>query len=56
MKEEIPIVIATSRHQIKVLKQLRQLWSQPGGGNTSILMSIDGLQREARDFAKVRKR
>ncbi|KAK7084463.1 hypothetical protein SK128_023058 [Halocaridina rubra] len=53
MKEQIPIVIASSRHQFKVLKQLRQLWTQAGGGNTSVLLSVDGLQKEGKDFAKV---
>ncbi|XP_066964287.1 protein O-linked-mannose beta-1,2-N-acetylglucosaminyltransferase 1-like [Macrobrachium rosenbergii] len=45
MKEQIPIVIATARRQSKVLKQIQQLWTQAGGGNTSILLSVDGLQK-----------
>ncbi|XP_063604100.1 protein O-linked-mannose beta-1,2-N-acetylglucosaminyltransferase 1-like [Penaeus indicus] len=52
-KEQIPVVIVTARKQYKVLKQLRQLWSQAGGGTTPILLSVDGWQKEARDFAGV---
>ncbi|XP_069950931.1 protein O-linked-mannose beta-1,2-N-acetylglucosaminyltransferase 1-like [Cherax quadricarinatus] len=53
LKEPIPIVIVTSRHQYKVLRQVQQLWTQAGGGNTSILLAVDGYQQEAKDFASV---
>ncbi|KAG7155648.1 O-linked-mannose beta-1-2-N-acetylglucosaminyltransferase 1-like 24, partial [Homarus americanus] len=53
MKETIPIVIVTSRHQFKVLRQLQQLWNQAGGGSTPILLAVDGYQQEAQDFAKI---
>ncbi|XP_050695667.1 protein O-linked-mannose beta-1,2-N-acetylglucosaminyltransferase 1-like isoform X2 [Eriocheir sinensis] len=51
VKEQIPIVIVTSRHQFKVLRQLHQLWTQPGGAITPILLSVDGGQQEAIEFA-----
>ncbi|XP_045127503.1 protein O-linked-mannose beta-1,2-N-acetylglucosaminyltransferase 1-like isoform X2 [Portunus trituberculatus] len=53
VKEQIPIVIVTARHQFKVLRQIRQLWSQAGGSVTPILLSVDGNQKEALDFAQV---
>nr|XP_027222653.1 protein O-linked-mannose beta-1,2-N-acetylglucosaminyltransferase 1-like [Penaeus vannamei] len=52
-KEQIPVVIVTARKQYKVLKQLRQLWSQAGGKTTPVLLSVDGWQKEAHDFAGV---
>nr|XP_045604574.1 protein O-linked-mannose beta-1,2-N-acetylglucosaminyltransferase 1-like isoform X2 [Procambarus clarkii] len=53
MKELIPVVIVTSRHQHKVLRQVEQLWRQAGGGATPILLAVDGFQQEARDLARL---
>ncbi|CAL4079816.1 unnamed protein product, partial [Meganyctiphanes norvegica] len=53
MNETIPIISITSRRQYKLLGQLRQLFQMAGGGTTPILLSVDGLQEEAKDFAEV---
>lgn len=47
MEEVIPVALVTAKRLHLVLRQVRQIWENPGGADTPLVMMVDGANPEA---------
>ncbi|KAK4308553.1 hypothetical protein Pmani_019758 [Petrolisthes manimaculis] len=51
--EVIPVALVTARRLHLVLRQIRQIWENPGGADTPLVMMVDGANPEALSLASI---
>ncbi|KAK3859568.1 hypothetical protein Pcinc_034330 [Petrolisthes cinctipes] len=53
LDEVIPVALVTARRLHLVLRQVRQVWGNPGGAGTPLAMMVDGANPEALMLASI---
>lgn len=51
LEEVIPVGLVTARRFPMVARQVRALWEEPGGGQTPLVMLVDGENEEGEALA-----
>ncbi|XP_063882974.1 protein O-linked-mannose beta-1,2-N-acetylglucosaminyltransferase 1-like [Scylla paramamosain] len=53
LEEVIPVVLITASRFPRVAQQVRTLWENPGGGQTPLMMLVDGAHPEAEALGRL---